>query len=255
MYKTLTKKDWHRFTKFPLDEKVDAVIVSGNSISNRERELDLFKQAVSQIPNAKKVNLIEDPFFQSIVEYRIGDKLVWFDVAYGGAYLSVLLHLACTFGSKKNYLVGSCGGLQKELNIGDIVLPTYTYGNESTTRMYQKGLKDNKHYSDKGLRDGLVENIKNYPIYKGPIMTCQAMLAETKEDVDTWSKEGYLGVEMESSTFFAVSNHFNVPSTAILHVSDNLVKNILYGDKELEDKRAFRNNLKKYLHKTILENI
>lgn len=255
MYKTFSKKDWHKITKFPPSESVDAVIISGNSIANREREHKLFKNALSQIPNAKEVNLIKDPFFQSISEYRIDDKIVWFYVAYGGAYLSELLHIACTFGSKKNFLVGSCGGLQKDLDIGDIILPTYTYGNESTTRMYQREVEDNKHYSDKVLQEEIMEELKDHTIHRGPVMTCQAMLAETKDDVDRWSEEGYLGVEMESSTFSAISNYFNVPSTPILHVSDNLVKNILYGSEELESKREFRNKLKTNIHKRILENI
>lgn len=241
--------------KFPTDKNVDTIIVSGNSIHNRERELKLFKDALSEIPNAKEVNNIRDPFFQTISEYQIGDKLVWFDVAYGGAYLSELLHIACTFGSKKNFLVGSCGGLQKDLDIGDIILPTYTYGNESTTRMYQRDVEDNKHYSDKDLQEEIMKELEDYPIHRGPVITCQAMLAETKDDVDRWSEEGYLGVEMESSTFSAISNYFNVPSTPILHVSDNLVKNILYGSKELESKREFRNKLKTNIHKTVLENL
>lgn len=55
-------------------------------------------------------------------------------------------------------------------------------------------------------------------------MTCEAMLAESEKDVKTWSKEGYLGVEMEASTVFAVSNHFKAPSAAVLLVGENLIK-------------------------------
>jgi uridine phosphorylase len=50
------------------------------------------------------------------------------------------------------------------------------------------------------------------------------MMAETFEDVTKWSEQGYLGVEMEAATVFAVSNHFAVPSGAILFVGDNLIR-------------------------------
>ena len=255
MYKELTKKDWNKLLKFPEDKEVDAVIVSGNSLANREREIGFLEQALSNYKDVKKVEYIQDNFFSSIYEFEIGDKLIWFDVVYGGAYLSELLHVGCLFGSKKNFLVGTCGGLQKNLETGDLVIPTYTYGNESTTRIYQPDIKDHKHYADKELRKEFVKSISDYKIHSGPIITCQGMLGETPEDIKKWSEEGYLGVEMESSTFFAVSNSFNVPSVAVMHISDNLVKNILYGGEELEKKREFRNKIRVYKYEKIIDNI
>ena len=255
MYKELTKKDWNKLLKFPEDKEVDAVIVSGNSLANREREIGFLEQALSNYKDVKKVEYIQDNFFSSIYEFEIGDKLIWFDVVYGGAYLSELLHVGCLFGSKKNFLVGTCGGLQKNLETGDLVIPTYTYGNESTTRIYQPDIKDHKHYADKELRKEFVKSISDYKIHSGPIITCQGMLGETPEDIKKWSEEGYLGVEMESSTFFAVSNSFNVPSVAVMHISDNLVKNILYGGEELEKNREFRNKIRVYKYEKIMDNI
>ena len=255
MYKELTKKDWNKLLKFPEDKEVDAVIVSGNSLANREREIGFLEQALSNYKDVKKVEYIQDNFFSSIYEFEIGDKLIWFDVVYGGAYLSELLHVGCIFGSKKNFLVGTCGGLQKNLETGDLVIPTYTYGNESTTRIYQPDIKDHKHYADEELREEFVKSISDYKIHSGPIITCQGMLGETPEDIKKWSEEGYLGVEMESSTFFAVSNSFNVPSVAVMHISDNLVKNILYGDEEMEKNREFRNKIRVYKYEKIIDNI
>lgn len=255
MYKELTKKDWYKLLKFPEDKKVDAIIVSGVALANRDREIGFLEQALSNYKDVKKVEYIQDNFFSSIYEFEIGDKLIWFDVVYGGAYLSELLHVGCLFGSKKNFLVGTCGGLQKNLETGDLVIPTYTYGNESTTRIYQPDIKDHKHYADKELREEFVKSISDYKIHSGPIITCQGMLGETPEDIKKWSEEGYLGVEMESSTFFAVSNSFNVPSVAVMHISDNLVKNILYGGEELEKKREFRNKIRVYKYEKIIDNI
>lgn len=255
MYKELTKKDWYKLLKFPEDKKVDAIIVSGVALANRDREIGFLEQALSNYKDVKKVEYIQDNFFSSIYEFEIGDKLIWFDVVYGGAYLSELLHVGCIFGSKKNFLVGTCGGLQKNLETGDLVIPTYTYGNESTTRIYQPDIKDHKHYADKELRKEFVKSISDYKIHSGPIITCQGMLGETPEDIKKWSEEGYLGVEMESSTFFAVSNSFNVPSVAVMHISDNLVKNILYGDEEMEKNREFRNKIRVYKYEKIMDNI
>ena len=56
------------------------------------------------------------------------------------------------------------------------------------------------------------------------MITCQAMLAETWEDICEWSSRGFYGVEMEASTVFAVSQHFKVPATAMLNIADNLIE-------------------------------
>lgn len=58
----------------------------------------------------------------------------------------------------------------------------------------------------------------------GPTVTCETMLTETWEDVQLWSKQGFLGVEMEAAMIFALSAFFKVPSVAVLTVGDNLIK-------------------------------
>jgi purine-nucleoside phosphorylase len=63
------------------------------------------------------------------------------------------------------------------------------------------------------------------------------MAGETWEDVLNWSKQGYFGVEMEASTVFAVSNHFNVPSAAILRIGDNLIEKETVMDINYESSR------------------
>lgn len=144
---------------------------------------------------------------------------------YGGAMLSEYIHLACLFGSKKNIHISSCGGLNPNLNSLDLIVPTYTHGNESTTRIYERESKDNKHYSTESISLELIENTpKTFKIDTGPIMGCQAMMGKTWEDVKSWSEAGYSGVEMETAVFFAVSNHFKVPCGALIYISDNLIR-------------------------------
>jgi uridine phosphorylase len=66
------------------------------------------------------------------------------------------------------------------------------------------------------------------------------MLAETAEDIAAWSGQGFLGVEMEASTVFAVSNHFGVPSAAVLSIADNLIEEQTVLHENYEDTRAER---------------
>ena len=71
------------------------------------------------------------------------------------------------------------------------------------------------------------------------------MMAETKEDVDNWSKQGYYGVEMEASTVFAISNHFNVPSAAVVMIADNLITEESVIDEDYQESRELRRETSK----------
>lgn len=254
MYQHLTKDDWRKQLNLPEGYTVDALLVAG--AGKRDNDEIALHNALTELNIEVIPKNIEKGFFRNVVEFELNGKRIWYDIVYGGAYLSELATIACMLGSKKNILLGSCGGLQVNLSAGDIIIPTYTYGNESSTRMYQRNVSENKHYSDEKLCKEFEKSIdKKYAVFRGPVVTCQGMLGETKEDVDNWQKEGYLAVEMESSTLFAVSNHYNVPSTAILHIADNLVKNELVGSDEYLASKAYRYELREYKYKLAIEKL
>jgi purine-nucleoside phosphorylase len=73
--------------------------------------------------------------------------------------------------------------------------------------------------------------------------------------VQSWSKEGYFGIEMETATVFAVSKHFNVPSASLMHVGDNLIKGQTAGDESHNLEKNQREELKKYVHKIAIETV
>lgn len=222
MYKALTKDYFIKNLNLSENYKVDGILINGSG--NREKQLASFNEAL------KEFNYVEEPrleheFFSRVKVFTINNKRIWFDVVYGGAYMSELLHVACLLGSQKNIFTGSVGGLQKGSKSGDLIIPTYSFGDESSTRMYARDNLDNRYYPNKNLSSVIKAKISSeFKVAEGPLITCQAMLAETQEDVLMWSNEKYLGVEMETATFFAVSNHFKVPSSALLYISDNLIE-------------------------------
>lgn len=123
-----------------------------------------------------------------------------------------------------NVLLGSCGGLKKGANTLEIIIPTWSYAEESSAKAYQLDTH-NKYHPDEALSKRLTEKIsENYIVHRGPTVTYQAMMGETLEDVERWAKQGYAGVEMEAATIFATSNYFKVPSAAILRIGDNLIE-------------------------------
>lgn len=223
MYKSFTAEHHKQHFDLPIDYKVDGVLCYGTLYE--EKIVSVLVECLAEMGIKSKPLMLANPFLRFAREINIGDKKLWFMIGYGGAWISEYLHCACLFGSKKNILVGSCGGLKPGISHGDFIIPRSSFGQESSVRIYNRD--GPIQYSDEQLSYSLMSRLDgdNNTIWQGPMVTCQAMIGETAEDVQNWSKSGYFGVEMEASTVFAVSNHFQVPSAACVYVSDNLIEN------------------------------
>ncbi len=254
MYKSLTAKDIRRLLEVPETYKVDGLLISGTN--PKAKEYPHLFEALEKLGVPHKEENFPSGFFSDVKIIKIGDKRIWFDVVYGTAYLGELIHMASILGSKANILLGSCGALLESLNTGDTIIPHASYGNESSTRMYQRDNKTYLYESDAQLNSELKKNLTaRKSINEGVLVTVQAMMAETKEDIDEWITKGYAGVDMESATLFAVSNHFNVPAAAILRVADNLAKNELVTDPSYESLRAQRTMIHKENYEAALKTL
>ena len=222
MYRNITADQYREHLGFPPEYKVDAMLCYGTLYE--ERVVSQLTKAIEEMGLSVSTKDMPHPFLRFAKELRIGQTNIWFAIGYGGAWLSEYLHWACLFGSKKNILLGSCGGLKPGMKPGDFIVPTSSYGEESSAKIYNR--ESSIHYSDKGLSEHIAAKLSENgtKVWQGPMVTCQAMIGETLEDVKSWSDQGYFGVEMEASTVFAVSSHFNVPSAASLYVGDNLIE-------------------------------
>ncbi|MDQ6984695.1 MAG: hypothetical protein Q9M91_07030 [Candidatus Dojkabacteria bacterium] len=199
---------------------------------------------------------IGNDFFERVKVLNIEDKKIWFDVVYGGAHMSELMHIGSMLGSKVNMFLGSVGELQKGSSSGDIIVPTYSYGEESSTKLYNRGAIDDCHYPDEELSEEVYKNIsKEFNKKRGSLITCQATLGESWEDIMSWSKHGYVGVEMETATFFAVSRYFDIPSTALLYISDNLIEKETVNSTSHQNMSELRNQVRLHNYKLGLSTI
>lgn len=237
MYKKFTAEDYKKHLNLPSDYLVEGFIVFGTFA---KYPYEMLKDSLLRLGYKAEFSHIEDEFLNPILEFKVNGKNYWFVVAYGGALLSEYLHLSCLFGSKKNILLGSCGGLKKGATRREILVPTWSYAEESSARAYQPDTK-NKYEADEELSSRLAAKLwQEHKVHRGPTVTYQAMMAETWEDVLSWAKQGYFGVEMEAATVFATSNHFKVPAAAILRIGDNLIENETVMDINYEKDKDLR---------------
>ena len=240
MYTTLTPDDFRKHVDLPKDYMVEGLLMSGTwDLHAQDKHLPCLKNSLDKLNVKYEIRKFEGVNAGHAHEITINDKHYWFVPVMGTAVMSVYAHMASVLGSKKNILIGVVGGLAKGIKPGDFILPQQILGNDNALK-YQPENTDKYFYPNKDLFNNLKDRFSNnIKLWEGKTVTCEVMLAETIEDVTSWSKSGFLGVEMEGAMVFALSKHFDIPSAAIFSVSDNLIENetMLHESYELSKKQ------------------
>jgi purine-nucleoside phosphorylase len=223
MYKSLTAKERKKHFGMPPDYSVDGLLIMGGW--DVPKYVECLRSILSKDYPDATINRMEhyNGFITLGYEIKVNGKLLWYFVLYGGPLVSEYTDLACKLGSKKNILVGVSGGLKPDAKTGDIVLPTASFKDGSMSTMYDPS-PEPEVAPDEVLRSSLKKRLSHHAVHEGRTMTCQAMLCETWEDVQRWSSDGYIAVEMEAAALLAASKHYGVPGAAILSIADNLIE-------------------------------
>ena len=138
---------------------------------------------------------------------------------------SIYVHeLISEFGVKSLIRVGTCGGLQPDLGIGDVVLAMSASTDSHINRLRFDGMD----YAPTASFDLL---LKAYDVAKadgasvrvGNILTSDTFYHDDPEGWRRWAAFGVLAVEMETAGLYTLAAKFHVDALSILTVSDSLV--------------------------------
>lgn len=136
-------------------------------------------------------------------------------------YSYELIHF---FGAKKLIRVGSCGGMQKDLDLYDIVIAQ----SASTDSRFLEQYNLPGTYAPTGsfrLIEDTYQRAKeqNLNVHVGNILSADAFYNFDKDAIHRWAHMGCLAVEMESAGMYAVAADAKVEAMGIFTVSDNIV--------------------------------
>ena len=157
-----------------------------------------------------------------LVPFKNSRILVLKVPGFGAPTAVMTLEELIAFGIKKFVSIGAAGGLQKHMNIGDIVICDRAIRDEGTSFHY---LADNKFtYSSPKLTANLCTAFKRrgIPYSRGTSWTTDAPYRETIEKVRRHRTEGVATVEMEVSALFAAGAYRAVAVSAMFVISDIL---------------------------------
>src|SRR5688572_14518699 len=144
-------------------------------------------------------------------------------VGNGGRYApdtAITTEILCGAGAQALIRVGSCGSLQGDVRIGDLVIVTGAVRGEGTSRYYVAENFSTRAHSH--IVQALQEAAKNLGVrcHSGLIFTTDALFQETPELIEQLSRQNVLTIDMVTSTFLTVAQVRGKKAGAVLAVSD-----------------------------------
>jgi uridine phosphorylase len=157
-----------------------------------------------------------------LVPYKDSRILVLKVPGFGAPTAVMTLEELAAFGIKTFVNIGAAGGLQQNMNIGDIVICDRAIRDEGTSHHY---LPVEKYaFPCPELTENLCTAFERKGIQysKGTSWTTDAPYRETFEELRQYCADGVATVEMEASALFAVGAYRGVSVSAIFAISDIL---------------------------------
>lgn len=140
------------------------------------------------------------------------------------------------FGVKNLIRIGSCGTIQDNINLYDIILAQ----GASTTSNFSYQFNLSGTYSpiaswtllDKAKKTADKLDITN--IHVGNVLTDDVFYCDDETANEKWAKMGILAIEMETAALYMTAARYNANALSILTVSDHIIKNQQTTTKERE---------------------
>ncbi|MGB2578389.1 uridine phosphorylase [Elusimicrobium simillimum] len=231
---------------YPKDKKYLEAAISGaaNYLAHIKADLKLPPNIV-MCPVSMLTKVVANNYKNKF--YRLdGDIYVLegYDAAFvtnfgmGAPAFAMMMEVLIGLGCKNFMLIGIAGALQKNLEIGDIVLCEKALRDEGVSSSYVTP----GHYSfpsvslTQKVKDVLRDDKQDY--HYGPTWTTDVLFRETAPEVKFYQENGVQTVEMEAAAAFAIAEHHKVNCGAMFAISDtlaNLKWEPAFGHKNIND--------------------
>jgi len=139
----------------------------------------------------------------------------------GAPAATITMEEMAALGCRTFLSFGACGSLLPDLRIGDVVLPTFAFSDEGTSRHYGK---TSQLRPDAGLVRAIAVAAEKraIPIRSGGTWTTDAVYRESRTRARDLVRHGVVAVEMEAAALWAVARHRHLRTASLLVVSDEL---------------------------------
>jgi DeoD family purine-nucleoside phosphorylase len=184
-----------------------------------------------------RAKYIAETFFDDAVERNTERGMLGYTGTFEGKPVSVqasgmgcpsagiVIEELVQLGVKKIVRVGTCGGLQPDMTMGDLVVAMSAVPADSTP-IHLIGGEVHAPTSDFELMHAAVHNAKQLgkPVRVGPVVSSDVFYNPDSGQYGRWSDRGILAVEMEAAMLFTVGALKKIQTACLLIVSDVVVE-------------------------------
>ena len=174
-----------------------------------------------------------------------GKNIAWIKIGSSAGNLIDCLTFCAELSFKRIIFVGAVGGLKENVRVGDVCTPSYSISgsyadsylmNDSIreTMLFTKIIPDIK-YVDKVIEIG---GKKGYHLRKASVF-CTPSIALEYAHLEEIKSFGTDLIEMETSSFYLMTDLFEVPGVALLVVSDNSASGVPFVGRTEEQQQQY----------------
>lgn len=141
----------------------------------------------------------------------------------GGPSAGIVFEELAMLGVKRIVRVGTCGGLQPQLQMGDTIVAVAATADDTTPLRYAQmpSFAPTATFSLAATAVRLGEELGT-TVHAGPIVTSGVFYDPDSSAFARWKRTGHLGVEMEAAMLYTVAAVRGMEALAIMTVSDIL---------------------------------
>ncbi|EPY09208.1 Purine nucleoside phosphorylase II (PNP II) [Paenibacillus alvei TS-15] len=184
-----------------------------------------------------RAKYIAETYLEDITCYNEVRGMLGFTGTYKGKRISVqgtgmgvpttsiyVNELINEYGVKNLFRVGTCGAMQKDVHVRDVVLAQATCTDSSMNRHVFGGYDYSPIASFSLLKEAYENAVaKGMNVHVGNIFTSDMFYRDDKSVVQKLMDYGVLAVEMETTALYTLAAKYGVNALTILTVSDHLL--------------------------------
>lgn len=139
--------------------------------------------------------------------------------------ISIYVHeLLAEYGVKTLIRIGTCGSIQPELTVRDVILAIAASTDSNVNNIRFNGMNYAPAASFALLQKAWkAANQKGIPATVGPILTDDTFYADDPSFWKVWAEYGVLGIEMETAALYTLAAKFRAEALSIVTVSDDMI--------------------------------
>lgn len=168
--------------------------------------------------------------FKTVSGYYKGVKVLATSTGIGGPSVGIAVEELKEIGVKTMIRIGSCGALQSNIRLGDLVFATGAVRDEGTSTAYIE--KSYPAVPDYYLLSNIIKsaNKLGYHYHCGIIRSHDSFYTDAEDDIDRlWSTRGALAADMESAALFVIGGLRGIKTASILNVVVEYEENLEEG--------------------------